>query len=129
MSARDTESTNLLSPVLNILVGEFVVVERLQVVDRRLVERQLVGRVLRILGKFELGVSRHCSLAGLQSASDQVEQGGFTGTVITDNGNSAGQSSQMTQNGQRTASPCPHQSRGSCTGSPSSHPSTKRQRR
>lgn len=75
MRSGDTESTNLLSPVLNVLVGEFIMIQRLQVVHWRLVERQLIGRVLRVLGKLELGVSRDGTLGRLKSTSDQVEQG------------------------------------------------------
>jgi hypothetical protein len=89
VSTGDTESADLLSPVLDVLLRELALVQRLQVVDRRLVERQLVGRVLRVLGELELGVSRDGSLDRLQSAGDQVEQGRLSGTVVSDNGDSA----------------------------------------
>lgn len=97
MSSGNTESTNLLSPELNILLGELLSVERLQVLDRRLVVRQLIGRVLRVLREFELSVSRDGSLDWLKGTSDEVEQGGFTGTVVSDNGNSDVSSSCLSE--------------------------------
>ena len=87
----DTESADLLSPVLDVLLRELVMVERLQVVHWRFVERQLVGRVLRVLGELELGVSRDGTLDRLQRAGDEVEQGGLSSTVVSDNGDTARQ--------------------------------------
>lgn len=91
MSTGDTKSADLLSPVLDVLLRKLALVERLQVVDRRFVERQLVGRVLRVLGELELRVSRNGSLNRLQRARDEVEEGRLSGSVVSDNGNSAGQ--------------------------------------
>ena len=81
----DTETTNLLSPILNVLLWKFGLVKLLQVLHWRLVEWQLVGRMLRVLGELELRVNRDGSLGWVEGTSDKVEQGGFTGTVVTDN--------------------------------------------
>jgi hypothetical protein len=88
VSTSDTESSDLLSPELDILLGELLSVLHLEVLDGRPVVWQLIGRVLRVLGELELTVSVDGSLGGLKSAGDKVEQSGFTGTVVTDNSNS-----------------------------------------
>lgn len=64
MASRDTESTDLLTPELNVLLGELVAVGGLQVLDRRSVVWQLIGRVLRVLGELELTVLLDRSLDG-----------------------------------------------------------------
>ena len=88
MTSGNTESSDLLSPELNILLWELLAVGDLQVLDGGSVVWQLIGRVLRVLGKFERTVLLDGSLGGDQSAGYQVEEGGFTGTVISDNGDS-----------------------------------------
>jgi hypothetical protein len=88
VSTSDTESADLLSPKLDILLGELLPVLHLEVLDGRPVVWQLIGRVLRVLGELELTVSVDGSLGGLESTGDEVEQSGFTGTVVTDNSNS-----------------------------------------
>jgi hypothetical protein len=57
MSTSDTESTDLLSPELDVLLGELGSVLDLQMLDRRPVVWELIGRVLRVLGELELTVS------------------------------------------------------------------------
>ena len=89
--ARDAEPADLLPPELNVLFGELFAVERLDVVDGRLVVRELIGRVLRVLGQLELRVPRDGALDGRESARDQVEERRFAGTVVTDNGDSDGE--------------------------------------
>lgn len=89
MRTSDTESTDLLSPVLDVLLRELGRVQLLQVLDRGLVEWQLVGRVLRVLGQLELSVFRDGSLGRRQVSGDHVEQRRLSGTVVTDNSDSA----------------------------------------
>lgn len=88
VSTSDTESTNLLPPELNVLVGELFAVERSNVLDGRLVVRELIGRVLRVLGELELSVLVDGTLDRLEGAGDKIKKGGFTGTIVTDNGDS-----------------------------------------
>jgi hypothetical protein len=57
VSTSDTESTDLLSPELDVLLGELGSVLDLQMLDRRPVVWELIGRVLRVLGELELTVS------------------------------------------------------------------------
>lgn len=85
----DTKSTDLLSPVLNVLLGVLGPVGGLEVLDGRLVIRQLISRVLRVFGELESGVLRDRSLNRRQCSGDQVQQCRFTGTVVSDDGNSA----------------------------------------
>lgn len=73
VTSGNTESSDLLSPELNILLWELVTVGDLQVLDWGSVVWQLIGRVLRVLGKFERTVLLDSSLCGDQSSSDQVE--------------------------------------------------------
>lgn len=87
MGTGNTESTDLLTPVLDVLLRELGLVELLQVLNWRFVEWQLIGRVLRVFGKLELRVDGDGSLGWVEGTGDKVEQGGFTGTVVTDNGN------------------------------------------
>ena len=54
--ARETKAAELRAPRLEVLVRELLVVERLEVLDRRLVVRQLVRRMLRVLGQLEVDV-------------------------------------------------------------------------
>jgi hypothetical protein len=75
VGASDTESANLLPPELHVLLRELLRVQALEVLDRRLVVRQLVGRVLRVLGELESAVTRDGTLDGVEGAGDQVEQG------------------------------------------------------
>ena len=57
MGSTQTETTELGAPELNVLVGEFLGVQRLEMLDRRLVIRQLISGVLRVLGQFQVDVS------------------------------------------------------------------------
>jgi hypothetical protein len=50
MGARQTEPADLLSPELDVLVGELLAVERVKVLDGRLVVGELISRVLAVLG-------------------------------------------------------------------------------
>jgi hypothetical protein len=93
MGTSDTESTDLLSPVLNVLLGVLGLVGRLEVLDGRLVVGKLIRRVLRVLGELEGGVLGHRSFNGRQHSRDQVQQCRFTGTVVSNNGNSIRQTS------------------------------------
>jgi hypothetical protein len=88
MGTGDTKSTDLLSPVLNVLLGVLGLVGRLEVLDGRLVVRKLIRRVLRVLGELEGGVLGYRSFNRRQHSRDQVQQRRFTGTVVSDNGNS-----------------------------------------
>jgi hypothetical protein len=57
VSTSDTESTDLLSPELDVLLGELGSVLDLEMLDRRPVVWELIGRVLRVFGELELTVS------------------------------------------------------------------------
>ena len=72
--ARKTEATELCAPCLDVLLGELLVVEPLQVLDRREVVRRLVRRVLRVLGELQASVPRDRALAWLQRTGNEVEQ-------------------------------------------------------
>lgn len=80
--SRETESTELRSPELDVLVGELLVEDALEVLERRLVVRELVGRVLRVLGKLKGGVSRDGSLGGGKVSGDEVEKGRLSSSVV-----------------------------------------------
>jgi hypothetical protein len=56
--------------------------------DWTFIIRQLVGRMLRVLGKFELSVFLDRTFHGGEGTGDEVEKGGFTRTVISYNGDS-----------------------------------------
>lgn len=88
VSTSDTESTNLLPPELNVLVRELFTIERSNVLDGRLVVRKLIGRVLRVLGELELSVFVDGTLDRLEGTGDKIKKGGFTSTIVTDNGDS-----------------------------------------
>lgn len=75
MGAGNTESADLLPPELHVLLRELLRVQALEVLHGRLVVRQLVGRVLRVLGELESAVTLDGTLNGVQGAGDQVEQG------------------------------------------------------
>ena len=84
--ARETKAAELCTPSLHILVRELLVVERLEVLDRRLLVWELVGRVLRVLGELQADVPRDRALGRLQRTRDEVEQRRLAGTVLTDDG-------------------------------------------
>ena len=84
--AAQAEAAELRAPRLDVLVGVLFIVERLEVFDRGLFVRELVGRVLRVLGELETDVMRDGTFTGLESTGDEVEEGRLAGTVLTDDG-------------------------------------------
>ncbi len=56
--------------------------------DRGFIIRKLIGGMLRVFGEFESGMFGDCSFDGGEVTGDQVEQGGFTGTVVSHDGDS-----------------------------------------
>lgn len=70
----------------DVLFGELLGEEGLEVLDGRLVVRKLVGRMLGVLRELERGVLRDRSLRGLEGAGDKVEEGGLSGSVGSEDG-------------------------------------------
>lgn len=60
--------------------------ECLEIFDGARVVGQLICRVLGVLGKFERGVLRDRALDGLQGISDEMQKGGFAGSVGAEDG-------------------------------------------
>jgi hypothetical protein len=54
----------------NVLLGIFLCEKGLEVLNGRLVVRELVSRMLRVLGEFECSVFGYCTLGRLEVASD-----------------------------------------------------------
>ena len=86
MRAREPEPAELRPPRLHVLLGVLLAEQALEVLDGTEVVRELVGRVLRVLGELELGVLLDGAFGGLERAGYQVEQGGFAGTVGAEDG-------------------------------------------
>jgi hypothetical protein len=80
MGSRETESSELRPPELEVLVGELGVEEGLEVLKGRFVVRKLVGRVLRVFGELEGRVLADGSLGGRELSSDHVEERRFSGS-------------------------------------------------
>lgn len=72
---------------LHIFFRVLLCVKRLKMFDGGFVVRQLVCRVLRVLGHLEADVTRDRAFTWLQRASDEVQERRFTGTVLADDGN------------------------------------------
>ena len=84
MRVQKTEAAELRAPRLDVLVRKFLVVQRLEVLDWRLVVRELVRGVLRVLGELQADVARDRALARLQRARDQVQQRRLARPVLPD---------------------------------------------
>ena len=81
--AGEAETTKLCAPRLDILVGEALVVERLEVLDQRLFVRRLIGQVLRVLGELEVMCGEMVQpRARLEGTGDEVEECRLARTVL-----------------------------------------------
>jgi hypothetical protein len=77
------KAPELLPPRHDVLIGVLLVEERLEVLNRTFVVRQLICTVLTVLGELECSVLGNCTFAGVQNASDEVEKRGLSSTVGT----------------------------------------------
>lgn len=84
MRSRDSESSDSSTPVLHVLVGELGLVCSLEVLEGRHVVRKLVGGMLTVLGKLEGRVTVDGSLERLEGTGDEVEEGGLSSSVLSD---------------------------------------------
>lgn len=67
----------------NILLRELLGEKTLEVLDRWLIVRQLIGGVLGVFGEFERGMLRYCPCWRLERAGNEMQESRFSCTVST----------------------------------------------
>lgn len=87
MRTTETKAAKLHMPGHDVFFWILLAEQGLEVLDQRLLVGELVSTVLRVLGELERVVLGHSSVQRLQHASDEVEEGGLSGLVSAENGN------------------------------------------